>query len=132
MLTRLVLGDCALLGVQVNTPLELSRLAPVGAPGPRVKVRICAGKSGSLTTLLVVSNCPAATVLLPMGESTGAEFTSLTMIVKRCVALKLGVPLSKTRTKMLLLLGPCASLGVQLKSPLTGSTVAPLGAETMA
>ena len=127
-----MLGDCALLGVHVNTPLELSRLTPVGAPAPRLKVRIWAGRSGSFTTLLTVSNCPAATVLLPIGEKIGGEFTSLTMIVKRCVALKLGVPLSKTRTRTLLLLGPCASLGVQLKSPLTGSTVAPLGAETMA
>ena len=81
---------------------------------------------------MTVSNCPAATVLLPMGEKIGAEFTSLTMTVKRCVALKLGLPLSKTRTRMLLLLGPCASLGVQLNTPLTGSTAAPFGAETMA
>src|SRR5947207_13145247 len=130
--TTFVLGDCALLGVQVKTPLELSRLAPVGAPAPRVKFRICAGRSGSFTTLLTVSNCPAATVLLAMGERIGAEFTSLTITVKRWVALKLGLPLSNTRTRMLLLLGPCASLGVQLNTPLTGSTAAPFGAETMA
>src|SRR5713101_4843348 len=132
MLTTFVLGDCALLGDQVNTPVDGSRLTPAGAPAPRLKVRICGGRSGSLTTLVKVSNCPAATVLLAMGESTGGELTSLTTMLKRCVALKLGLPLSNTRTRMLLLLGPWASLGVQLKMPVTGSTVAPLGAETMA
>src|SRR5882672_4916943 len=131
MLTTLVLGDCALLGVQVNTPLELSRLAPVGAPAPRLKIRIWAGRSGSLTTLLTVNNCPAATVLFAIGERIGAEFTSLTMMVKRWVALKLGLPLSKTRTRMLLLLGPWASLGVQVNTPLLELTDAPAGAETI-
>src|SRR3989442_346939 len=131
MVTMFVLGDCALLGVQLKIPLELSRLAPVGAPAPRLKVRIWAGRSGSLTTLLTVSNCPAATVLFAMGERIGAEFTSLTMMVKRWVALKLGLPLSKTRTRILLLLGPCASVGVQLKTPLAGLTEAPAGAETI-
>src|ERR1041384_6855142 len=62
----------------------------------------------------------------------GAEFTSLTMMVNRWVALKLGLPLSNTRTRILLLLGPCASVGVQLKMPVAESTVAPLGAETIA
>ena len=52
------------------------------------------------------------------------------MMVKRWVALKLGVPSSKTRTRMLLLLGPCASLGVQVKMPVAGSTLAPLRGES--
>jgi hypothetical protein len=38
----LVLGDWAAVGVQVNTPLVVM-LAPVGAPVPRLKVRICGG-----------------------------------------------------------------------------------------
>src|SRR2546423_8063226 len=129
MVMTFVLGDCALLGVQVNTPLELSRLTPAGAPAPRVNVRLWAGRSGSFTTLLTVSSCPAGTVLLPMGEKTGGEFTSLTTMLNRCVALKLGLPSSNTRTRMLLLLGPCASPGIQLKRPLTGSKGAPLGAD---
>src|SRR5438445_1364418 len=132
MLRALVLGDCALLGVQVKTPLAGSRLTPAGAPAPRLKVRICGGRSGSLTTLVKLSSCPAATVLFGIGERTGGELTSLTTMLKRWVALKLGLPLSNTRTRMLLLLGPWASVGVQLKRPLAESTVAPLGAETMA
>ena len=79
----------------------------------------------------MVSNCPAATVLLPMGESTGGEFTSFTTTLKRWVALKLGLPSSNTRTRILLLLGPWASVGVQLKIPLLAFTVAPAGADTI-
>jgi len=52
-----------------------------------------------------------------------------TIMAKRWVALRLGEPLSKTRTTMLLLLGPWPTAGVQLKRPLAGSRVAPLGAE---
>src|SRR4051794_22143680 len=111
MLTTFVLGDCPLFGVQVNTPVEPSKLAPLGAPGPRLKVNAWAGRSGSLATAVMLSNWPTATVLFWSGERTGAEFTSLTIMLKRCVALKVGLPLSKTRTRMLLLLGPCASLG---------------------
>src|SRR5438132_2580881 len=122
MLRTLVLGDCALLGVQVKTPLAGSRLTPAGAPAPRLKVRICGGRSGSLTTLVKLSNWPAATVLLGIGERTGGELTSLTTMLKRWVALKLELPLSNTRTRMLLLLGPWASLGGQWNKPLAGRT----------
>src|SRR6267143_3367726 len=128
MLKTFVLGDCPLLGVQVKIPLAESTFAPAGAPAPRLKVSTFAGISGSFTTLVNLSNWPAETVLSEMGESTGGELTSLTIMVKRWVALKLGEPLSNTRTKMLLLLGPWASLGVQEKMPLAASTVAPAGA----
>src|SRR3954463_16129971 len=66
-----------------------------------------------------------------MEAITGAEFSSSTMIVKRWVALRLGVPLSKTRMRTLLLLGPCASEGVQVKRPLVGLRTTPAGAETI-
>src|SRR5437660_10739227 len=99
MVTIFVLGAWALPAVQVKTPLDASRLAPVVAPAHRLKVRIWGGRSGSFTTLFTVSNCPAATVLLPMGDSTGGEFTSFTTTLNRWVALKLGLPSSNTRTR---------------------------------
>src|SRR5882762_3603835 len=131
MLKRFVLGTCAVPGVQVKIPLEGLTTAPAGAPGARLKVSTWAGKSKSLTTFVNVSNWLAATVLFPMGERIGAVFTSVTTIVKSWVALRLGTPLSTTRTRILLLLGPCASVGVQAKRPLVGLTVAPVGAETI-
>src|SRR5205814_5575036 len=77
-----------------------------------------------------------------MGESTGALFTSVTTMVNCCVTLRLGTPLSKARTEMLLVDGPWASLGVQLKTPLplseapegaapTNSKVTVLGGESV-
>src|SRR5436190_1451622 len=99
MVMTFVLGDCALLGVQVNTPLELFRLTPVGAPAPRVKVRMLAGKSTSvalLVSVIGVSSLMVQTVLFRLFR-TGATFTSLTVIVKLWVALREGTPLSNTR-----------------------------------
>src|SRR6266571_7711926 len=43
----------------------------------------------------------------------------------------LGVPLSKTRTVTVLVLGPCASVGVQAMAP-AEETVKPVGPETSA
>src|SRR5258706_1179383 len=131
MLNALVLGDWPLFGVHVKMPLAASTFAPAGAPLPKLKVSTLAGISGSFTTLVKPSSWPADIVLFPIGERIGAELTSLTITVKRCVALKLGDPLSKTRTRMLLLLGPCASLGLQVKMPLAAFTVAPAGADTI-
>ena len=58
---------------------------------------------------------------------TGGEFTSLTTMVKLWVALRLGVPLSLTLTVMRLVLGPWASVGVQVKTPEVGSSRIPVG-----
>src|SRR5258706_5658977 len=63
-----------------------------------------------------------------MAPSEGAEFTSLTTTLKVAVALRGGAPLSVTRTVMLLVPGPWASDGVQVKTPLVESTEAPAGA----
>src|SRR6266581_864400 len=52
------------------------------------------------------------------------------MTVKLLVSLSGGMPLSVTRTVMTLVLGPCASVGVQLKTPVAGLTVALPGADT--
>src|SRR2546422_1169191 len=60
---------------------------------------------------------PSSIDLSPMLASVGAEFTSLTMIERVCVALIGGAPLSVTTTLMAFVLGPCASVGVQEKTP---------------
>src|SRR5436309_3541591 len=65
-----------------------------------------------------------------MGDSAGALFASVTTIVKLLVSLDLGAPLSVTFTVIRLVLGPCASVGVQLSTPLLGSRFTPLGADT--
>src|SRR5262245_10809538 len=50
------------------------------------------------------------------------------MTVSVCVVVRLGEPLSVTRTRMLFVLGPCASFGLQLKTPVFGSIAAFAGA----
>src|SRR5438477_362648 len=57
----------------------------------------------------------------------GALFVSRTYTMNEFVALNGGDPLSVTRTVMLVMLGPCASVGVQVKTPLVGFTLAPVG-----
>src|SRR5260221_13671947 len=52
------------------------------------------------------------------------------MTVKLLVSLNGGLPLSVTRTVMTLVLGPCASVGVQVNTPVAESSVTPLGAAT--
>src|SRR5437762_711506 len=59
-------------------------------------------------------------------------FTSVTVTVKLFVALKAGTPLSVTLTLTTFVLGPCASLGVQLITPLAGLMLMPGGALTSA
>src|SRR5436190_10953 len=65
-----------------------------------------------------------------MDASTGALFTSFTTTVKLRVSLRLGVPLSVTCTLIVFVLGPCASVGVQLNTPLSGLMLAPAGGLT--
>src|SRR6266702_965466 len=52
------------------------------------------------------------------------------MTVKLLVSLSGGMPLSVTSTVMTLVLGPCASLGVQVSTPVAESSVIPLGPAT--
>src|SRR5438045_8845300 len=62
--------------------------------------------------------------------STGALFTSRTTTVKLLVALRGGAPLSVTFTVIRFVLGPCASVGVQVSTPVLASRRTPVGAET--
>ena len=59
---------------------------------------------------------------------TGGVFSSRTTTRKLLVALSGGEPLSVTPTMMRAVPGPCASVGVQVNTPVTGSMVAPAGA----
>src|SRR4029077_10924231 len=63
---------------------------------------------------------------------TGALFTSFTTTVKLLVALRAGLPLSVTLTVIVFVLGPCASVGVQLSTPVVGWTATPDGPLTKA
>jgi len=58
----LVLGPCDSSGVQEKNPLAGSMVAPAGAPGSRLKVSDCAGKSGSVAEAVKVRSAPSATV----------------------------------------------------------------------
>src|SRR5882672_966097 len=95
--TWFVIGVKPTDGVQVKTPLAGLMIAPAGAPGSRLKVRLCAGRSGSVAVAVKVRFEPAVTVLLPMVASTGGRFTSLTVMVMISKALVTGEPLSVTR-----------------------------------
>src|SRR5437667_4633759 len=101
---RLVLRSCASVGVQVNTPLPGSRLAPSGADTSSKEMAL-AGTSGSVA-LLVTTSVASPWITLLATVSTGARFTSLTMTVKLLVSLRAGTPLSVTFTLIRLVLGP--------------------------
>src|SRR4029453_11438531 len=115
-------------GVQVNTPLLGLMLAPEG-PATRLNGRGLAGRSGSGAAAVRVRGLPSLAGWFAMGVSTGGLFTSLTVTVKLLVSLKLGEPLSVTRTLITFVLGPCASVGVQVNMPVTGLMAAPAGGE---
>src|SRR6266699_2656443 len=65
-----------------------------------------------------------------MGDSTGAWFDSVTTILKLLISLDGGAPLSVTRTVIRLVLGPWASVGVQVSTPVLGFRFTPAGAAT--
>src|SRR5689334_743450 len=86
-------------GVQVNTPVVGSMLAPAGTgvrPGPvpatREKVRALAGRSVSKAVAVKLRRSPSSTDLLPMGFRTGATLTSLTVTVSCSSAKSDGLP----------------------------------------
>src|SRR6266851_1659133 len=65
---------------------------------------------------------PAGARLMLVSRGAGS-----TMILKLRVALRLGVPLSLTRTVARLVLGAGTAIGVQLNSPVAGLIAAPAG-----
>ena len=66
--------------------------------------------------------------MFPRFPSVGAEFTSLTITVKDFASLNVGIPLSFTRIVIVLVEGPCASVGVHVNTPFDAFTLAPTGA----
>lgn len=86
-----------------------------------------AGISESLPVLVTTNVASALIVRLTCAGSDGALFTSVTTTLKLLVALNGGVPLSMTRVVMVFVLGPCASVGVQVITPEL-EIVAPEGA----
>src|SRR2546425_1205692 len=102
-------------------------LAPVGAPGSRLKVSTLAGISASLADTLKVNSVPSLIVWLAIAASTGAAFASLTTTLKVLLSLRLGVPLSVTRTVTVFVLALAAPLGFQLSPPLLALMVMPAG-----
>src|SRR5204863_181677 len=62
--------------------------------------------------------------------NTGATFTSRNGNVKRLDASHVETPFSVTTTVIVFVLGPCASLGVQLIAPLLPLIVMPAGGPT--
>ena len=101
---------------------------PAGDPGSRLKVNDCGPESGSVAELVTARRLPSAIVRLSSGTSDGALFTSLTVMVMPCVALRLGAPLSVTRMVTGKMPGPCASTGVQVNKPFVALMASPAGA----
>src|SRR4030067_934960 len=62
-------------GAQVKRPAGVM-LAPAGAPGSRLKVRVLAGRSGSLAVAAKGSSVSSVTVWFPMAARGGGRFTS--------------------------------------------------------
>src|SRR5205814_2350916 len=112
-----VLGPCASLGVQLIAPLLPLIVMPAGGD-TRLNVSVLAGTSASVALAVTASALNSSIVWLAGTLNTGATFTSRTVTVKLLVALNAGTPLSATTTVIVFVLGPCASLGVQLIAPL--------------
>src|SRR5260370_1441781 len=126
---RLVLGPWASVGVQVSTPVLGFRFTPAGAD-TKLKVNVLAGRSVSLAVFVTVSVLSSVTVWSVGTVSTGALFASVTTTVKLLVSLDCSTPLSVTFTVIKFVLGPWASVGVQVSTPVLGSRFTPAGADT--
>src|SRR4051812_22827677 len=103
-------------------------LAPDGMLPVKVQVSAWFGRSESVAVTVNVNRLPSSTVLVAIGGITGALFTSFTTTVIVSEALAFGEPSSVTRMVMRLVLGPCASVGIQVNRPFVGLMLAPAGA----
>src|SRR5206468_834098 len=126
---RLVLGPWASVGVQLSTPLLESRFTPAGAD-TRLNVNVLAGRSASLAVFVTVSVLSSVTVRSVVTFSTGALFASVTTTVKLLVSLSFPTRRSSDLTVIRLVLGPWASVGVHVSTPLLGFKFTPAGADT--
>lgn len=126
---RLVPAGKSLPGRQVNTPFVGLMLAPAGAPEPRLNERRFAGRSESRATNGIVTRMPLLMIWPGTESRIGGWFTSLTNTVTFAVALRLGTPLSFTRTCTRFVLGPLPSPVTHEIAPLFGFSVTPAGAD---
>src|SRR3989440_8211422 len=117
-----VLGPCASLGVQLIAPLAGLMVMPVGAL-TNAKVKLLAGMSSFINDTATTEIFSLAYATLVRSVNTGARFTSLTITWNVLVTLRAGTPLSVTLTLTTFVLGPCASVGVQLIAPVAGLMV---------
>src|SRR5438552_3484491 len=124
-----VLGPCASVGVQLIAPLAGLMVMPAGEL-TKAKVKLLAGRSASVAVALTLSVVCSVIVWSAGTVNTGARFTSLTVTVNVLVTLRAGTPLSVTLTLTAFVLGPCASVGVQLIAPVAGLMVMPVGARS--
>ena len=102
--------------------------APLGAPASRDQESVFAGRSASVAVTVKLSGANSWTVRLPGLTTSGGSLPSLTVTVIVSKSLRVGLPLSVTRTVMGKLPGPCASVGVHANAPVAPLIVAPAGA----
>src|SRR4029079_7379184 len=94
IVTTLVVGPWFSVGVHVKRPVAGLIEAPAGAPGSRVKVRVCGGKSVSVAIAVKERRLLSRTVLFPIDERTGPVLTSATTMEIVSDTLCGGTPLS--------------------------------------
>src|SRR5438094_71980 len=94
-----------------------------------MKVNLLVGRSGSAAVNFACSVVSSTIVSSVGGVSTGGRFTSWTKTVNVSVSLSGGEPLSVTFTAITLVLGPWASVGVHVSTPVEASSITPGGAE---
>ena len=92
-----VLGPWASVGDQLNRPLAGSMLAPTGAPGSRLKLKCCAGKSESDALTVKLMLVSSAIERFAIVGTIGALFTLFTVTLKLLLSVNVGEPLSETR-----------------------------------
>src|SRR5207247_1595121 len=126
---RLVLGPWASVGVHVSTPLLGFKFTPAGAD-TRLKVNVLEIGRASRREGVTVRGLSSVMVSSVRTCGTGMWFASVTTTVKLLVSLDGGAPLSVTRTVIRLVLGPWASVGVHVSTPLLGFKFTPAGADT--
>src|SRR5439155_12953411 len=96
MVTGYTPGPCASVGVQLKAPVAAPIVAPVAAGVPSVSdhVIVCAGRSPSVAVTVKANAANSFVVLFPGFVTTGAWFTSFTVIVIAAEPLSTGDPLS--------------------------------------
>src|SRR5947208_2024653 len=103
-------------------------MAPAGAPGSKLKVRVLAGRSGSVAVFVSTKVFSSSIIWSAGTVSTGARFTSLSLHDALPISLEGGEPSSVTSTVIRFVLGPCASVGDQVNTPFVELMLAPSGA----